>query len=445
MSVVSWLSNDNEVTKNKIRDDNIAPIELDALSASKTYAVGKPFILDSDGKLYKATEEITQGSPIITSGENANCEEYPGQILEVLESEKADKADLGTASTKDSTSSITENSTDLIESGAVYNGLASQQQLLEDTVGWNGKNILSNNMTSQTYRGVNITVNSDGSIKLNGSYTGTSFNAVNIYSNLILPKGAYKITGAQTGNNAKFVLQVYDNDNSAQILPSSTNYENFTLDTDTNVTIRIGFRVGGVADNLMIYPMLRHASITDPTYEPYHASVEESKADNSIIAPVENGATALQAYAVGSHAIRNGKFITWTNAKAQGETINDVSDYTSGDIAELLSYTISEPSNVNTKIALDSTRKTVVKYGNVVSLKVRFEVLESLGTDTVTLFTIPAPIIGNYLLNFYATSSPYAIDTSFTGYITGGGNLVIKLPTDISSGKFDVCGTYLCK
>ena len=61
-----------------------------------------------------------------------------------------------------------------------------------------------------------------------------------------------------------------------------------------------------------------------------------ASADNSVIAPVENGTTASQAYAVGSHAIRNGKFITWKNAKAQGETINDASDYTSGDVADEL-------------------------------------------------------------------------------------------------------------
>lgn len=62
----------------------------------------------------------------------------------------------------------------------------------------------------------------------------------------------------------------------------------------------------------------------------------QGKADNSVIGTVEDGATASQAYAVGSHAIRNGAFITWKNAKAQNETINDASDYTSGDVADEL-------------------------------------------------------------------------------------------------------------
>jgi hypothetical protein len=84
--------------------------------------------------------------------------------------------------------------------------------------------------------------------------------------------------------------------------------------------------------------MFRKAD-SDSTYEPYHASVSDSlaeKCDNTVIAPVENGSTALQAYAVGSHAIRNGAFITWKNAKAQGEPINDASDYVDGKLGDFI-------------------------------------------------------------------------------------------------------------
>ena len=83
----------------------------------------------------------------------------------------------------------------------------------------------------------------------------------------------------------------------------------------------------------------------------------ESKCDNSVIAPVENGTTASQAYAVGSHAIRNGAFITWKNAKAQGETINDASDYTSGDVASELNVETDTYNNI-----------PVAKFGNIAFL-----------------------------------------------------------------------------
>lgn len=87
--------------------------------------------------------------------------------------------------------------------------------------------------------------------------------------------------------------------------------------------------------------MFYDASESDPTYEPYYAPLKDvvpQKADTSTIAPTENGTTVQKSggYAVGSHAIRNRQFITWKNAKAQGETINDASDYTSGDVADEL-------------------------------------------------------------------------------------------------------------
>ena len=64
--------------------------------------------------------------------------------------------------------------------------------------------------------------------------------------------------------------------------------------------------------------------------------IEESlaeKADNSVIAPVENGSTASQAYAVGEHFIRDGAFCTCTQAISQGGSFTLNTNYTAGDVA----------------------------------------------------------------------------------------------------------------
>lgn len=58
-----------------------------------------------------------------TSGLSASTTQ---DAIDELSSEKADTSSLGTAAVKDSTSSITQSSTDLIESGAVYTGLAAK-------------------------------------------------------------------------------------------------------------------------------------------------------------------------------------------------------------------------------------------------------------------------------------------------------------------------------
>lgn len=76
-----------------------------------------------------------------------------------------------------------------------------------------------------------------------------------------------------------------------------------------------------------------------------HDNVDEQKADNSVIAPVENGTTASQAYAVRSHFIRDGKFCTVTTAISSGESLVGSSKFTSGDVASEL---FSKNGNVYT-------------------------------------------------------------------------------------------------
>lgn len=63
-----------------------------------------------------------------------------------------------------------------------------------------------------------------------------------------------------------------------------------------------------------------------------------SKAENSVVGPVENSTTASQAYAVGEHFIRNDKFCTCISAIASGATLTQGTNYVEGTIAEALAY-----------------------------------------------------------------------------------------------------------
>ena len=83
---VFQMSPDGGTTKYDLRDTNIAPVELDATSASKAYEVGEQLVSDVDGILYTVTSPISQGSAIVTSGTGKNCEEsesVTGQIKSV--------------------------------------------------------------------------------------------------------------------------------------------------------------------------------------------------------------------------------------------------------------------------------------------------------------------------------------------------------------------------
>lgn len=298
----------------------------------------------------------------------------------VLEGEVADIEDtldtLGTASTKNSTSVVTDSS-DLVESGAVCRA-----------IGIDFKNLLP--LTVSAIKAKNTEGSWNGDVY---TFRECTYTLVRVDNSEYIAK--IVVNGQATGGNSLFYLPLVDLSNGsylgssgieysissafmqARAVDGTTNYYNFNADgvEITNRTIdQIYCAVmnGNSASNVSLYPMIRKATVSDPTYEPYHASVEESlaeKCDNSVIAPVENGTTASQAYAVGSHAIRNGAFITWKNAKAQGETINDASDYTSGDVASELRYGFQS-------ISINGLIIDCARFGKVVILTI------SNGTNT---------------------------------------------------------------
>ena len=90
---------------------SIAPIEVSPAQAA--HAQGTQ--LYYNGTLYKAKTAIAIGDSLVV---NTNIEVAP-KITEQL-ADKANTSDLGTAAAKDSTNAVTQNDTDLVESGAVY-------------------------------------------------------------------------------------------------------------------------------------------------------------------------------------------------------------------------------------------------------------------------------------------------------------------------------------
>ena len=158
--------------------------------------------------------------------------------------------------------------------------IAGQQSLLKDTVGWTGKNLLKNTATSQTINGVTFTVNADKSVTVNGtatnnsvltlhSYSVSEFNEINVET-LIL-------NGCPTGGaGGTYRLDVISNTETTKNLEDIgsgiTVPANWFSEGIISVRLRIGN--GTTVNNLTFYPMLCKADITDPTYEPYHESVE---------------------------------------------------------------------------------------------------------------------------------------------------------------------------
>lgn len=179
--------------------------------------------------------------------------------------------------------------------GSWLGNATDPEVLVKDTVGWTGKNRLKNTATTQTINGVTFTVNSDGSVTANG--TASANASVTIATYLTLPTDIIGqnviLTGCPEGGstNGKYFMNAIgfrsassgDTDTGSGV--QINNVYDFTANTATKIYIEI--RSGYNAQNLTFYPMLRRADITDPTYEPYHESVEEEieqiYADNGVL------------------------------------------------------------------------------------------------------------------------------------------------------------------
>lgn len=126
-----------------------------------------------------------------------------------------------------------------------------------------GKNLLKNTLASVTKQGLTYTVNADGSVTVTGTATANSYVAIPI--NQTYPVDVIA-SGAPSGNTA--------------IYTQTTTSDGNKNETGAGVTITAGTTINemrlrinnGTTANVTFYPMLRLASDTDTTYEPYKAT-----------------------------------------------------------------------------------------------------------------------------------------------------------------------------
>ena len=131
-----------------------------------------------------------------------------------------------------------------------------------------GKNLLRNTATSQTFGGVMVTVNSDGSMTCNGTAITHATLRINIGE---IPSGIYKLSGCpKNGAYNTYRLDVRDSSDAVIVLDTGNGHL-FNSTNAHHVELRI--ENGYTCENLTFYPMIRKADIEDDTYEPYHAPV----------------------------------------------------------------------------------------------------------------------------------------------------------------------------
>jgi hypothetical protein len=155
-----------------------------------------------------------------------------------------------------------------------------------------GKNILTNTATTTTTNGVTFTVNDDGTVTLNGETTATDTNFTIL--NPWVKVGNYVLNGVPSTAPNGTKLQAFMTGKTVEDTGSGV-----ALNVVAGDSYRIRITITGtgiVFDNVTIKPMIRLASVTDPTYTPYIPSVE------SRIEAVESGLTNVANQIVGVKA-----------------------------------------------------------------------------------------------------------------------------------------------
>lgn len=132
------------------------------------------------------------------------------------------------------------------------------------------KNVLKTNKINQTMNGITAITNDDGSIHVTGTATHPTY--FNLYYNFTVPESAnYVLSGCPSGGGSKY-YQLY--------LTGGTNmYDNGIgatgyIEASHKMSVYIFIAENKTVD-LMFYPMLRYADITDSTYEPYKPTLQE--------------------------------------------------------------------------------------------------------------------------------------------------------------------------
>lgn len=125
------------------------------------------------------------------------------------------------------------------------------------------KNLLELGSITPIINGIRATKNSDGSVHIEGTSTGIVsiiLGRITFESNV-----HYILSGATEGSSETYYMEV-------QNISGSQNYNGDTEFVGTGVERNVRFRIptSGISVDTTIYPMVRKASITDPTFEPYY-------------------------------------------------------------------------------------------------------------------------------------------------------------------------------
>ena len=174
------------------------------------------------------------------------------------------------------------------------NGKVAKRTDIEDAVGWTGKNYAKIIKPSGTNATVTFTRNADNSFTVNGTPNAdyATYQIIDRNTdNLVIPAGKYIVTGCPEGGSAETYFMIVQCTRSGALYTfgndAGDGLEITVLDGDV-MQLTLAIMAGTTASNMVFYPMIRRADISDSTYEPYHDSVDVCKADEDEVSAICN-------------------------------------------------------------------------------------------------------------------------------------------------------------
>ena len=141
-----------------------------------------------------------------------------------------------------------------------------------------GKNLLNNKNTTETINGVTFTVNKDKSVTVNGTATGSNAEFSFVYDANI--DGDCILSGCPNGGSlSSYYINVLDTTTWGSPAKDFGSGATLSLIEGRRYHVRILIVKDKTVSNLTFYPMIRLASITDGTYEPYSGGVASPSPD----------------------------------------------------------------------------------------------------------------------------------------------------------------------
>ena len=158
------------------------------------------------------------------------------------------------------------------------------------------KNLLKNTAESATTNGVTFTVNKDGSVSCTGQPTAwTNFKTNNSF---ILKKGTYKFSSGANFYNPYIRIMRWS-DSKDLYNSRKGDIQTIVVEEECECFAQISVSNGYAFTQGTIYPMIRLASDTDDTFEPYTETLSTI--------PIPNGLCGIKVSSSGNYTDENGQ------------------------------------------------------------------------------------------------------------------------------------------